>query len=176
MRLAAEKGHRAKEISLIDVIENLIISWACGLRDFYAALPNQVERVAGLAFVENCFARFFSQHFNLRRDSFDNIDIDSVEEPIVVKFIDSSGPRSCFHRSAKSAGQRSAFLGAAVSLRIFQARENGPHMVDDFIRRKRFAQKSSDSRVHQTIQSLSLNKPGAENDRHISANFATALR
>ena len=66
-------------------------------------------------------------------------------------------------------------MGYAIGLRIFQARENGSQVVDDFIWRERFAQKSGDPGVHQTIESIALNKSSAENDWNVGANFAKPL-
>ena len=49
-------------------------------------------------------------------------------------------------------------------------------MIDDLIRRERFAKKSDDSILHQTIQAIALNETVAKNDGDIGADFTQAMK
>ena len=48
-------------------------------------------------------------------------------------------------------------------------------MVDNFIRRERFAQKSGDPGAHQTIEAVAANETGTKNNRDVRSNFAEAM-
>src|SRR6266446_4819623 len=97
MRLARQQRSCAKEISLINVVEDLAVDAACRLRNFNAALPYQVERIARFAFTKNYFTGFLSQHANFRRDALDNVGINAFEKPIIAKSLDRSAPCGRFH-------------------------------------------------------------------------------
>src|SRR6266571_1588341 len=97
MRLARQQRSCAKEISLINVVEDLAVDALCRLRNFNAALPYQIERIARFAFAKNYFTRFLSQHAKFWRDALDDVGINSFEKPIVVESFDGSGPRGRFH-------------------------------------------------------------------------------
>src|SRR5260370_34456434 len=99
MRLARQQRSCAKEISLINVVEDLAIDAFCRLRNFNAALPYQVERIARFAFTKNYFAGLLSQHANFRRDALDNVGINAFEKPIIAKSLDGSASRARFHSS-----------------------------------------------------------------------------
>src|SRR5260370_8068360 len=97
MRLARQQRSCDKEISLINVVEDLAVDAVCRLRNFNAALPYQIERIARFAFAKNYFTRFLSQHAKFWRDALDDVGINSFEKPIVVEFFAGSGPRGRFH-------------------------------------------------------------------------------
>src|SRR5438876_9139577 len=97
MRLARQQRSCAKEISLINVVEDLVVDAVCRLRNSNAAFPYQVERIARFAFTKNYFTGFLSQHAKFWRNALDDVGINSFEKPIIAKSLYGSAPRGRFH-------------------------------------------------------------------------------
>src|SRR5436309_5473404 len=97
MQLARQQRSCAKEISLINVVEDLAVDAVCRLRNSNAAFPYQVERIARFAFTKNYFTGFLSQHAKFWRNALDDFGINSFEKPIIAKSLYGSAPRGRFH-------------------------------------------------------------------------------
>src|SRR5438128_12571651 len=97
MRLARQQRSWAKEISLINVLEDFAVDAVCRLSNLTAALPYQVERIARFAFTKNYFTGFLSQAAKFWRNALDDVGINSFEKPITAKSLDGSASRGRFH-------------------------------------------------------------------------------
>jgi len=102
MRRACQERRCAKEISLINVVEDFMLDAVSGLRNFNGALAYQVKRVARFAFAKNNFAGFLSKDANFWRDARNDIGVDACKQPIIVESLNRAGPGRRFH-SIKSA-------------------------------------------------------------------------
>ena len=94
MRRAGQERRCAKEISLVDVVEDFMFDAVSRLRNFNAALAYQVKRIPGFPFAKNDFAGFLSDHTNFRRDAPDDLGVNSFKQAIIVESLDGSGPGS----------------------------------------------------------------------------------
>src|SRR6184192_3017405 len=79
MRLTRQQRSCAKEISLVNVVEDFAVDAVCRLRNLNAALPYQVERIARFAFTKNYFTGFLSQHAKFWRNALDDVGINSLK-------------------------------------------------------------------------------------------------
>src|SRR5713101_6878562 len=94
MRLARQQRSCAKEISLINVVEDLAVDAVCRLRNFNAALPYQVERIARFAFTKNYFTGFLSQHAKFWRNALDDVGINFFEKSRLPRNRSTARPRA----------------------------------------------------------------------------------
>ena len=97
MRGAGQEGRCAKEISLVDVVEDFMFDAVSRLRNFNGTLAYQIKSVAGFTFAKNNFTGFFSNHANFGCDSLDDLGINSFKQAIIVESLDGSGPGSGSH-------------------------------------------------------------------------------
>src|SRR5437016_12876550 len=88
MRLARQQRSCAKEISLVNVVEDFAVDAVRRLRNLNAALPYPVERIARFALTKNYFTGFLSQHAKFWRNALDDVGINSFETPIIAKSLD----------------------------------------------------------------------------------------
>ena len=77
-----------------------------GLCDLDATLGHEIKRVAGLAFTENYFALLLSKHADFWRDPFNNVDINSLKQPVVAELFDGLRALSRFHLKSELASER----------------------------------------------------------------------
>ena len=49
-------------------------------------------------------------------------------------------------------------------------------MIDDLVRRQRFAQETGQTCAHEPLKTVLLNKTGAKQDRYIRPNFAEPMK
>src|ERR1700736_2290327 len=97
MRLTRQQRNCAEEISLVNVVEDFVVDAVCGLRNFNAALADQIKRTAWFTFAKNYFTGFLSQHANFRRDALDDLGINTFKQAIIVESLDGSGPANRSH-------------------------------------------------------------------------------
>src|SRR5438128_11372575 len=133
MRLARQQRSWAKEISLINVLEDFAVDAVCRLSNLTAALPYQVERIARFAFTKNYFTGFLSQHAKFWRNALDDVGINSFEKPIIAKSLDGSASRGRFHSTNINSRSMSRPADSNQFGRT-QAVQNAPDMVDNLIR------------------------------------------
>jgi hypothetical protein len=153
----------AKEISLINVVEDLAVDAVCRLRNFNAALPYQVERIARFAFTKNYFTGFLSQDAKFWRNALDDVGINSFEKPITAKSLDGSASRGRFHSTNINSRSMSRPADSYQFGRTSGCPER-PDMVDNLIRCEWFSQKSCDASLHQPVESILSNKSSAQNN------------